>query len=131
MTTDLNNHHRDTLQKILSHPASGNIEWRQVLSLLKAVGTVDEEHNAKFKVSIGPETEVFERPRGKDIDVQMVVDLRRMLTAAGLGPADESAVADERTRDHGGEHSCERDPVRRDGGHVWSFAAAAGAPSTG
>ena len=50
---------------------------------------------------IGPETEVFERPRGKDIDVQMVVDLRRMLTAAGLGPADESAVADERTRDHG------------------------------
>lgn len=101
MKYELNNHHRDTLQKILSHPASGNIEWREVLSLLKAVGTVDEEHNAKFKVSVGPETEVFERPRGKDIDVQMVVDLRRMLTAAGLGPADESAVADERTRDHG------------------------------
>ena len=101
MKYDLNNHHRDTLEKILRHPASGNIEWREVLSLLKAVGTVDEEHNAKFKVSIGPETEVFERPRGKDIDVQMVVDLRRMLTAAGLGPAGESAVADERTRDHG------------------------------
>ena len=101
MGSDLNRHHRDTLQKILSHPASGNIEWRRVLALLEAVGTVDEERNGKFKVTVGPETEVFERPQGKDIDVQMVVDLRRMLTAAGLGPADESAVADERTRDHG------------------------------
>jgi dUTPase len=87
MKSDLSHHHRDTLKRILSHPASGNIEWRQVLSLLNAVGTVDEEHNGKFKVTLGPETEVLERPRGKDIDVQMVVDLRRMLSSAGLGAA--------------------------------------------
>jgi hypothetical protein len=87
MTSELSNHHRDTLQRILSHPASGNIEWRQVLSLLNAVGIVEEEHNGKLKVTLGPETEVLERPRGKDIDVQMVVDLRRMLTSAGLGAA--------------------------------------------
>ena len=36
MKSDLSHHHRDTLQRILSHPASGNIEWRQVLSLLNA-----------------------------------------------------------------------------------------------
>ena len=100
MTTDLNNHHRDTLQKILSHPASGNIEWRQVLSLLKAVGTVDEERNGKVKVTLGPETEILQRPRGKDIDVQMVVDLRRMLSSAGLEAGSEP-VQDERSRDHG------------------------------
>ena len=84
MKADLNNHHRDTLQRILSHPASGNIEWRQVLSLLNAVGTVIEEHNGKVKVTIGPDTEVFEPPRGKDIDVQTVVTLRRMLSSAGI-----------------------------------------------
>ena len=84
MNSDLNNHHRDTLQRILSHPASGNIEWRQVLSLLNAIGTVDEEPNGKVKVTVGPETEVLNRPRGKDIDMQMVVDLRRMLSSAGL-----------------------------------------------
>jgi len=82
----LNNHHRDTLQKILDHPVSGNVEWRQVLSLLEAVGTVEEEHNGKFKVTLGAETETIARPRGKDIDRQMVVDLRRMLTGAGLSP---------------------------------------------
>jgi hypothetical protein len=81
---ELNNHHRDTLQKIFTHPTSGNIEWRQVISLLEAVGTVQEEHNGKFKVTLGPETEVIVRPRDKDVDKQMVVDLRRMLAGAGF-----------------------------------------------
>jgi hypothetical protein len=83
---DLNNHHRDTLKKILDHPASGNVEWRQVLSLLEAVGTVEEEHNGKFKVTLGTETEMLGRPHGKDVDRQMIVDLRRMLTGAGFSP---------------------------------------------
>jgi hypothetical protein len=38
MAADLNNHHRDTRERILNHPSSGNMEWRQVLSL-EAVGT--------------------------------------------------------------------------------------------
>lgn len=101
MKSDLSNHHRDTLQKILSHPASGNIEWRQVVSLLNALGTVEEKHNGKLKVTLGPETETFERPRGKDIDVQTIVDLRRMLSEAGFGTAGEPAVEDERSRDYG------------------------------
>jgi hypothetical protein len=84
MSDSLNNHHRDTLKKILDHPASGNVEWRQVLSLLEAVGTVEEEHNGKFKVKVGDETETLDRPHDKDVDRQMIVDLRRMLTGAGF-----------------------------------------------
>jgi hypothetical protein len=76
--------HRRTAEAILSHPISHNIEWRDVLSLLEAVGQVTEEHNGKFKVEVGGETETFERPKGKDIGDQMVVDLRRMLGAAGI-----------------------------------------------
>jgi hypothetical protein len=86
MAADLTHHHRDTLEKIFTHPSSGNIEWRQVRSLLEAVGTTTEEHNGKVKVALGAETEVFQPPRGKDIDQQMIVDLRRMLTAAGFAP---------------------------------------------
>jgi hypothetical protein len=48
------------------------------------------EGTGKFKVTLGSETEVLERPRGKDIDVQMVVDLRRMLSSAGLGAAGDA-----------------------------------------
>jgi hypothetical protein len=87
MATDLNHHHRDTLERIFSHPSSGNIEWRQVRSLLEAVGTITEELNGKLRVTLGPETEVLRPPGGKDIDQQMIVDLRRMLSNAGLEPS--------------------------------------------
>jgi hypothetical protein len=80
----LDHHHRRTAQAILSHPVSHNVEWRDVLSLLETIGEVREEHNGNFKVSVGGETETLHRPSGKDIGEPMVVDLRRMLTAAGV-----------------------------------------------
>jgi hypothetical protein len=86
MSTDLNNHHQNTVDALFAHPASGNVEWRQVLSLIEAVGSVTHEHNGKLKISVGSETEVLEPPRDKDIDDQTIVDLRRMLTGAGYGP---------------------------------------------
>ncbi len=82
----LSNHHRTTLREIFQHPTSHNIEWRAVLSLLEAAGTVTEHHDGKLTVTLGPATEYLEPPAGKDIDPQMVVDLRRMLTAAGFAP---------------------------------------------
>ena len=66
MAADLNHHHRVTLEKIFSHPLSGNVEWRQVLSLLEAVGTTTQEPNGKVKVELGGETQVpaTARPQG-------------------------------------------------------------------
>ena len=87
MAADLNHHHRVTLEKIFGHPLSGNVEWRQVLSLLAAVGTTTQEPNGKVKVELGGETEVLRPPNDKDVDRQMIVDLRRMLTNAGLEPS--------------------------------------------
>jgi hypothetical protein len=60
-------------------PASQNIEWRQVRSLLDALGAVSKEHNGKLEVTLGGETEILQPPRGKYIDPQMIVDLRPML----------------------------------------------------
>jgi hypothetical protein len=83
---DLNNRHRDTLRQIFAHPLSHNIEWRAVRSLLEAVGTVTVRHDGKVAVKLGNELEFLDPPAGKDIDVQMVTDLRRMLANAGYGP---------------------------------------------
>jgi hypothetical protein len=82
----LNNHHRDTLVSIFQHPVSHNIDWKAVISLLSVVGTVEEAHDGKFHVTVGDETEVFEKPRHKDVDTQLVVDLRRMLKKSGYAP---------------------------------------------
>lgn len=83
----LNNHHRTTLTKIFQHPASHNLGWLDVLSLLEAVGTVEQRVGAKYVVTLGSESETFEQPNHKDIDTQLVVDLRRMLAGAGYGIA--------------------------------------------
>jgi hypothetical protein len=83
----LNNRHRDTLRQIFEHPISHNVEWRAVLSLLEAVGTVTARHDGKVAVTIGPAREVLDPPRGKDIDDHMVVGLRRMLSSAGYDPS--------------------------------------------
>jgi hypothetical protein len=93
----LNNHHRDTVAHIFRHPAGHNIEWHSVLSLLEAVASVEESPHGRFLVTLGDETETFEPPKHKDIDLQQVVDLRRMLAKAGYGPDPES-----------GEGSCEK-----------------------
>ncbi|MGC2169381.1 MAG: hypothetical protein WA580_09795, partial [Acidimicrobiales bacterium] len=79
----LNGHHRDTLLQIFQHPTSHNIEWRDVISLLEASGEVEERRDGKFRVHLGDASDTFTRPKGKDIDVQQVVDLRRLFTQAG------------------------------------------------
>jgi class 3 adenylate cyclase len=88
MVPIVDSEHVNTVEKIFGHPASGNVEWRQVLSLLEAVGTVTERHNGRVEVTLGDETEVFDPPKDKDVDAQMIVDLRRMLAGAGFAPAD-------------------------------------------
>ena len=90
MPEHLNNHQRDTLLQIFQHPTSHNIEWHAVLSLMEAAGSVEQRHNGKYLVRIGSENVFLVPPKDKDIDVQQVVDLRRMLTDAGY-----DAVVDE------------------------------------
>src|SRR5580658_3603970 len=79
----LDSAHRDTLSHLFQHPASYNIEWHDVLSLLEAVGSVEERHDGRFVVTVGSETLTLEQPRDKDIDIQQLVDIRRVLRNAG------------------------------------------------
>jgi hypothetical protein len=79
----LNNHHRNTLRQLFSHPPSHNIEWHAVVSLLDAVGSVERHHDGKVAVTVGSQSAVFTPPAGKDLDTQTAAYLRRMLSAAG------------------------------------------------
>ena len=82
----LDNRHRNTLRQIFQHPTSHNIEWRAVSSLLEAIGTVNVHHDGKAEVKVGSQQIFLDPPSGKDIDAQMVLDLRRMLSVAGYEP---------------------------------------------
>ena len=56
-------------------------------SLLEAIGTVTVHHDGKVTVTVGSERQIFDSPKGKDIDAQLVVDLRHLLDQAGYAPA--------------------------------------------
>jgi hypothetical protein len=94
--TDLSSHHRNTLSKIFQHPASHNIEWHDVLSLLAAIGSVARHRDNKVAVIVGSETRFFDVPEHKDLNVDSIADLRRLLAGAGYGlPTGEGAPAHE------------------------------------
>jgi hypothetical protein len=79
----LSGHHRDTLERIFQHDTNHNVEWHDVVSLLEAVGSIEQQHDDMFVFRIGHETEVLRRPSDKDIDGQQLVDVRRLLASAG------------------------------------------------
>ena len=79
----LSGHHRDTLLQIFQEPTGHNVEWHDVMSLLGAIGSIEEPHDDMFKFRLGTQTEVLRRSNDKDIDGQQLVDLRRMLANAG------------------------------------------------
>lgn len=82
--------HLETLSQLFRHPTSHNIEWHDVLSLLEAVGSVEERNDGRYRVTIGSESIFIERPLDKDIDMSTVAELRRVLRHGGLGPDVES-----------------------------------------
>ena len=86
----LNGHHRETLALIFRHPTSHNIEWHSIISLLNAVGEVQETKQGHLVVTVDGETETFE-PRHKDIDSEQLANLRRLLKKAGYGPEEVPA----------------------------------------
>ena len=79
----LSGHHRDTLLRIFQQETNHNVEWHDVVSLLEAVGSIEQEHDDMFVFRIGEETQVLTRSSNKDIDGQQLVDLRRILANAG------------------------------------------------
>jgi len=84
LSAGLDNEQRKILDQIVDHRSGANIEWRHVRAMLEALGTVTEEHNGKLKVTIGGVSEVIQPPREKDVDEELLSDLRRMLKRAGV-----------------------------------------------
>ena len=84
MPHELSSRHRNTLETLLDHPGHANVEWREVISLLEQLANVEEEHNGTFKVKLGSEVLFLHRPKHKDVDQQMLVDVRHLLEQGGV-----------------------------------------------
>src|SRR2546421_8860581 len=90
---ELSNRHRDTIEHIFDRPSSGNVEWREVLSLLEAVGDVGEGPNGRDRGTVGGETGGVVPPHGKDADGRGVVGPQRLFRDGGPGAPNNSGLA--------------------------------------
>lgn len=100
-STDLNRHHRKTLDAIFEHPTNHNLEWHDALSLLGHVGTVENRHGGGYNITIGTQHLKLGVPHDHDLTADDMRDLRAFLAKAGftalgqadgdLGPADGGA----------------------------------------
>ena len=91
-----NPHHKQTLIQTFQHPVNHNIEWHAMVSLLEAIGSVEVRHDGEYAVSVAGETAFLGRRRGKDLDAEQVLTVRRLLAAAGYGPVVEAMEAEGR-----------------------------------
>jgi hypothetical protein len=78
--------HERTLEMLFQHPISNNIEWRQVVALLQAIGTASEASNGSLHVTVNNESVVLHRPKHKDVQEELVMRIRHFLVRAGIEP---------------------------------------------
>ena len=67
MSTHLNGHHRRTLDSIFCHPASHDVEWHDVFSLLNSLGTAQAQHSGKVEITVRTDRIIIARVHGNDL----------------------------------------------------------------
>lgn len=90
---------RRTLDAIFRHPVSHGLAWREVVSLINAIGNADERHNGEFMFSVGEERMPTRRPHNKDLTAPEVMEIRHFLIRAGWSPDSAAASKGETAQD--------------------------------
>lgn len=93
-TVHLNGHHRRTLASIFLHPASHNVEWHDVLSLLRHIGTAEDSHNGTYYVTVGSSHLNLGQSHDKNLGTDELHQLRDFLITLGLLPDSRSLTLD-------------------------------------
>ena len=78
--------HRNVLLAICHDPVSGNIQWREVESLLRHLGAeIEPSHGARFRVVLNRREFFVHHPHhGTDIPKQEIKQIREWLASAGV-----------------------------------------------
>jgi hypothetical protein len=84
----LNAGNRKTLEDIFRRPVSSSILWRDVESLLRALGAeISEGQGSRVRVKLNGVRAVFHRSHPhKETDKGAMASIKRFLENAGVGP---------------------------------------------
>jgi hypothetical protein len=84
----MNRRHHATLAAIFADPVRSGVKWREIESLLLALGAVlSEGEGSRVRISLNGVRAVFHRPHPRPVtDKGALVSMRRFLTNAGVRP---------------------------------------------
>lgn len=87
-TMGLSKKHRRTLEAVFDDPVRANIMWRDIETLLTALGAeLSEGRGSRVRIALNGIRAVFHEPHPeKETDKGAVRSMRRFLTEAGIKP---------------------------------------------
>ncbi len=82
----LNKKHQITLQSIYKKPVQSGIAWKDIESLLEALGAeLSQGNGSRVRIALNGRKAVFHRPHPrKETDKGALVSMKRFLTEAGV-----------------------------------------------
>lgn len=90
----MNNKQRKTLKRLFADPVEGNIQWRDIESLLKALGAALTEGNgSRIRVMLNDVPAVFHRPHPRpNVGKGVVKAVRAFLIDAGIEEPEDAEL---------------------------------------
>jgi hypothetical protein len=82
----MNKKHQKTLEQIFQNPVQASIAWRDIETMLSALGAeISEGNGSRMRIALHGIRAVFHRPHPKkETDKGAVVSMRRFLKEAGI-----------------------------------------------
>ncbi|MDT8376418.1 MAG: type II toxin-antitoxin system HicA family toxin [Mariprofundaceae bacterium] len=80
--------HQKTLELIYKRPVSGNVQWKDVIALLTAIGAeLEEAEGSRVLITLGDKVAVQHRPHpSPSMDKGAVASMREFLSMCGHRP---------------------------------------------
>jgi hypothetical protein len=83
----MNHRHRKTLHALFAHPVSGNIDFKEVVHVLEALGAeIENKSGNRIGVTLAGHTAAFVHAH-HDMSKDEVAHLRKFLVTCGVDPA--------------------------------------------
>lgn len=82
----MNSKHRRTLKKVFENPVRADVEWKDIESLIIALGgEIKEARGSRVTIKLNNTPAVFHRPHPqKETDKGALKSIRRFLLSAGI-----------------------------------------------
>jgi hypothetical protein len=82
----MNKKHQKTLEQIFQNPVQASIAWRDIETMLIALGAeISEGNGSRVRIALNGIRAVFHRPHPKkETDKGAVISMRRFLKEAGI-----------------------------------------------